>query len=178
MVSEGDNREETGIIETVNPSKSGKLLGCFVCNQSCYCVQYYGYMLYRTTLPQDLSEPTPLISPLNGVHDRAYVSVNGVRAFCELFVYLAIQVYRSGEKHRLRPSLLMLLIIMLINVNQQVYQGLLQRDIRLVMNVTGQQGDTLDILVENMGRVNFGSKINDYKARQHMFKASRTRKIV
>eukprot|EP00064_Thunnus_orientalis_P009339 superscaffoldBa00001178_g9363 len=39
--------------------------------------QYYGYMLYQTTLPRDLSEPTPLISPLNGVHDRAYVSVNG-----------------------------------------------------------------------------------------------------
>ncbi|KAG7227495.1 hypothetical protein INR49_005310 [Caranx melampygus] len=84
--------------------------------------QYYGYMLYQTTLPRDLSEPTPLISPLNGVHDRAYVSINGV------------------------------------------FQGLLERDTILVMNVTGQQGDTLDILVENMGRVNFGSKINDYKA--------------
>ncbi|XP_034088288.1 beta-galactosidase-1-like protein [Gymnodraco acuticeps] len=83
--------------------------------------QNYGFMLYRTTLPQDLSEPTPLISPLNGVHDRAYVSVNGV------------------------------------------FQGLLERDTVLVMNVTGQQGDTLDILIENMGRVNFGSKINDYK---------------
>ncbi|XP_054887971.1 beta-galactosidase-1-like protein [Poeciliopsis prolifica] len=83
--------------------------------------QYYGYMLYRTTLPHDLTEPTPLISPLNGVHDRAYVSVNGV------------------------------------------FQGLLQRDTALVMNVTGKQGDTLDILVENMGRINFGSKINDYK---------------
>ncbi|XP_031714542.1 beta-galactosidase-1-like protein [Anarrhichthys ocellatus] len=83
--------------------------------------QYYGYMLYRTTLPRDLSEPTPLISPLNGVHDRAYVSVNGV------------------------------------------FQGLLERDTVLVMNVTGQQGDTLDILVENMGRVNFGSKINEHK---------------
>ncbi|KAI9530384.1 Beta-galactosidase [Dissostichus eleginoides] len=83
--------------------------------------QNYGFMLYRTTLPRDLSEPTPLISPLNGVHDRAYVSVNGV------------------------------------------FQGLLERDTVLVMNVTGQQGDTLDILIENMGRVNFGSKINDYK---------------
>lgn len=83
--------------------------------------QYYGYMLYRTTLPWDLSQPTPLISPLNGVHDRAYVSVNGV------------------------------------------YQGLLERDTVLVMNVTGRQGDTLDVFVENMGRVNFGSKINDYK---------------
>ncbi|KAM7407558.1 hypothetical protein PAMA_003331 [Pampus argenteus] len=83
--------------------------------------QYYGYMLYQTTLPRDLSEPTPLITPLNGVHDRAYVSVNGV------------------------------------------FQGLLERDTTLVMNVTGQQGDTVDILIENMGRVNFGSKINDYK---------------
>lgn len=83
--------------------------------------QYYGYVLYRTTLPRDLSEPTPLGSPLNGVHDRAYVSVNGV------------------------------------------FQGLLERDTALVMSITGQQGDTVDILVENMGRVNFGSKINDFK---------------
>lgn len=83
--------------------------------------QYYGYMLYRTTLPRDLSQPTPLISPLNGVHDRAYVSVNGV------------------------------------------FQGLLERDTVLVTNISGQQGDTVDILIENMGRVNFGSKINDYK---------------
>lgn len=46
----------------------------------CYvnCVQYYGFMLYRTTLPRNVPEPTPLISPLNGIHDRAYVSVNGV----------------------------------------------------------------------------------------------------
>lgn len=43
-----------------------------------YCVQNYGYMLYRTRLPRDLSRPTPLLSPLNGVRDRAYVSINGV----------------------------------------------------------------------------------------------------
>lgn len=83
--------------------------------------QYYGYMLYQTTLPRDLSQPTPLLSPLNGVHDRAYVSINGV------------------------------------------YQGLLERDTALVINITGWQGDTVDILVENMGRVNFGNKINDHK---------------
>ncbi|XP_030642109.1 beta-galactosidase-1-like protein [Chanos chanos] len=83
--------------------------------------QYYGFMLYRTALPRNLLEATPLISPLNGIHDRAYVSVNGV------------------------------------------YQGLLERDTALVMNITGKQGDQLDIIVENMGRVNFGSKINDYK---------------
>ncbi|KAK6315513.1 hypothetical protein J4Q44_G00150420 [Coregonus suidteri] len=83
--------------------------------------QYYGFMLYRTTLPRDLPEDTPLISPLNGVHDRAYVSVCGV------------------------------------------FQGLLERDTTLVMNVTGKEGDQIDVLVENMGRVNFGSKINDFK---------------
>ncbi|XP_061547776.1 beta-galactosidase-1-like protein [Phycodurus eques] len=83
--------------------------------------QLYGYILYQTALPRDLAEPTPLISPTNGVHDRAYVSVNGV------------------------------------------FQGLLERDTVLVINVTGRQGDIVDILVENMGRVNFGSHINDYK---------------
>uniref|UniRef100_A0A8C7KB69 Galactosidase, beta 1-like n=1 Tax=Oncorhynchus kisutch TaxID=8019 RepID=A0A8C7KB69_ONCKI len=83
--------------------------------------KYYGFMLYRTKLPRDLPEDTPLISPLNGVHDRAYVSVCGV------------------------------------------FQGLLERDTTLVMNLTGKQGDQVDVLVENMGRVNFGSKINDFK---------------
>ncbi|KAI4905122.1 hypothetical protein NFI96_021417 [Prochilodus magdalenae] len=82
---------------------------------------YYGFMLYRTLLPRNLPEPTPLISPMNGIHDRAYVSVNGV------------------------------------------YQGVMERDVVLVMNVTGRAGDQLDVLVENMGRVNFGNKINDYK---------------
>ncbi|XP_063069955.1 beta-galactosidase-1-like protein [Engraulis encrasicolus] len=82
---------------------------------------YYGFVLYRTKLPQSIPDGQPLISPRNGIHDRAYVSVNGV------------------------------------------YQGLLERDTGLVMNVTGQEGDQLDVLVENMGRVNFGSKINDNK---------------
>lgn len=41
----------------------------------------------------------------------------------------------------------------------------MERDTALVMNVTGCQGDQLDILVENMGRVNFGSYINDNKVR-------------
>ena len=40
--------------------------------------QYFGFVLYRTTLPEDCCNPTPLSSPSNGVHDRAYVSVNGV----------------------------------------------------------------------------------------------------
>lgn len=57
-------------------------------------------------------------------------------------------------------------LLMSVCLCAQVFQGLLERDTVLVTNITGQQGDTLDILVENMGRVNFGSKINDYKARE------------
>ncbi|XP_030827776.1 beta-galactosidase [Camarhynchus parvulus] len=83
--------------------------------------QYFGYVLYRTTLPKNYVEPTPLSSTLNGVHDRAYVSVNGVP------------------------------------------QGVLEREKSLKINITGQAGANLDILVENMGRVNFGRYNNDFK---------------
>ncbi|NXO38969.1 BGAL galactosidase, partial [Locustella ochotensis] len=83
--------------------------------------QYFGYVLYRTTLPKNCVDPTLLSSPLNGVHDRAYVSVDGVP------------------------------------------QGVLERDKSLKINITGQAGANLDILVENMGRVNFGRYNNDFK---------------
>nr|KAF6310459.1 galactosidase beta 1 [Myotis myotis] len=83
--------------------------------------QYFGFVLYRTTLPEDCSEPTPLSSPRRGVHDRAYVSVDGVP------------------------------------------QGVLDRNYVTTLNITGKAGATLDLLVENMGRVNYGYYINDYK---------------
>lgn len=60
----------------------------------------------------------------------------------------------------------MTLHLISVCLDVQVFQGLLERDNALVINITGQQGDTVDILVENMGRVNFGSKINDYKVRK------------
>ncbi|XP_076875969.1 beta-galactosidase [Brachyhypopomus gauderio] len=83
--------------------------------------QAFGFMLYRTTLPVDCPRPTPLSSPLNGVHDRAYVTIDGVAA------------------------------------------GILERDKAISINVTGRAGSSLDVLVENMGRVNFGKHINDFK---------------
>ncbi|NWR71406.1 BGAL galactosidase, partial [Centropus unirufus] len=83
--------------------------------------QYFGFVLYRTKLPRNCTEPTQLSSPFNGVHDRAYVSVNGVP------------------------------------------QGILERDHSLTLNITGMAGANLDILVENMGRVNFGRYNNDFK---------------
>ncbi|XP_025946071.1 beta-galactosidase isoform X5 [Apteryx rowi] len=83
--------------------------------------QYFGFVLYRTMLPKNCTEPTQLSSPLNGVHDRAYVSVDGVP------------------------------------------QGVLERGESLMINITGKAGANLDILVENMGRVNFGRYNNDFK---------------
>lgn len=83
--------------------------------------QTFGYVLYRTTLPVNCSKLTPLSSPLNGVHDRAYVSLNGVAA------------------------------------------GILERNKAITMNVTGKAGSQMDILVENMGRINYGRGINDFK---------------
>ncbi|KAM6376127.1 beta-galactosidase isoform 2-T4 [Alca torda] len=83
--------------------------------------QYFGFVLYRTTLPKNCTEPTQLSSISNGVHDRAYVSVDGVP------------------------------------------QGILERGKSLTINITGKAGANLDILVENMGRVNFGRYNNDFK---------------
>uniref|UniRef100_A0A1A8KHW9 Beta-galactosidase n=1 Tax=Nothobranchius kuhntae TaxID=321403 RepID=A0A1A8KHW9_NOTKU len=67
------------------------------------------------------SEPTPLSSPLNGVNDRAYVSVSGSAV------------------------------------------GILERNKVLSVNVTGKAGSQVDVLVENMGRINFGNSIKDFK---------------
>ncbi|XP_068583667.1 beta-galactosidase [Cebidichthys violaceus] len=83
--------------------------------------QAFGYVLYRTTLPVNCNTPTPLSSPLNGVHDRAYVSVDGVAV------------------------------------------GILERNKVITVNVTGKAGSQVDILVENMGRINYGKNINDLK---------------
>lgn len=83
--------------------------------------QALGFVLYRTTLPVDCSKPTPLSSPLNGVHDRAYVSVDGVA------------------------------------------MGILERYKTITINITGHAGSQVDILVENMGRINYGKGINDSK---------------
>ncbi|XP_051674495.1 beta-galactosidase [Oryctolagus cuniculus] len=83
--------------------------------------QYFGFVLYRTTLPRDCSNPTPLSSPRNGVHDRAYVAVDGIP------------------------------------------QGVLERNRVLTVSIQGKAGARLDLLVENMGRVNYGTAINDFK---------------
>ncbi|XP_040892009.1 beta-galactosidase [Toxotes jaculatrix] len=83
--------------------------------------QAFGYVLYRTSLPVNCTKPTPLSSALNGVHDRAYVSVDGVAV------------------------------------------GILERNKAITVNVTGKAGSQVDILVENMGRINYGKDINDFK---------------
>uniref|UniRef100_A0A8C5WCZ4 Beta-galactosidase n=1 Tax=Leptobrachium leishanense TaxID=445787 RepID=A0A8C5WCZ4_9ANUR len=83
--------------------------------------QYYGFVLYRTILPENYNDPTPLTSFFDGVHDRAYVTVDGVP------------------------------------------QGILERNKVVSINITGAQGSQLDLLVESMGRVNYGRFNNDFK---------------
>uniref|UniRef100_A0A8C5UIY5 Galactosidase beta 1 like n=1 Tax=Microcebus murinus TaxID=30608 RepID=A0A8C5UIY5_MICMU len=80
-----------------------------------------GFMLYRTHLTHTVFEPTPLWVPNNGLHDRAYVMVDGV------------------------------------------FQGVLERNIRHKVFLMGNLGARLDILVENMGRLSFGSNSSDFK---------------
>ena len=49
--------------------------------------------------------------------------------------------------------------------------GILERNKAQTMNITGKAGSQVDILVENMGRVNYGKGINDFKVLSH-FKLS------
>ncbi|XP_039553447.1 beta-galactosidase-1-like protein [Passer montanus] len=46
---------------------------------------------------------------------------------------------------------------------QKEYQGALERDGQTTLHVTGRAGDTLDILMENMGRISFGANTSDFK---------------
>ncbi|NWT11615.1 BGAL galactosidase, partial [Vireo altiloquus] len=46
---------------------------------------------------------------------------------------------------------------------QKKYQGTLDRDGQTTLNVTGRAGDTLDMLLENMGRISFGANTSDFK---------------
>ncbi|NXY06287.1 BGAL galactosidase, partial [Pteruthius melanotis] len=46
---------------------------------------------------------------------------------------------------------------------QKEYQGTLERDGQTTLNVTGRAGDTLDMLLENMGRISFGANTSDFK---------------
>ncbi|NXM70138.1 BGAL galactosidase, partial [Serilophus lunatus] len=46
---------------------------------------------------------------------------------------------------------------------QKEYQGTLERDRQITLHVTGRAGDTLDMLLENMGRISFGANISDFK---------------
>ncbi|NXY26959.1 BGAL galactosidase, partial [Atrichornis clamosus] len=46
---------------------------------------------------------------------------------------------------------------------QKEYQGTLERDGQTTLHVTGRAGDTLDMLLENMGRISFGANVSDFK---------------
>ncbi|XP_005395626.1 PREDICTED: beta-galactosidase-1-like protein [Chinchilla lanigera] len=83
--------------------------------------QDHGFVLYRTYLSFTVFEPTPFWVPNNGVHDRAYVMVDGV------------------------------------------FQGVLERNMKHELFLMGEIGTQLDMLLENMGRLSFGSNHSDFK---------------
>ncbi|XP_054827031.1 beta-galactosidase-1-like protein [Eublepharis macularius] len=87
--------------------------------------QAHGFILYRTLLPHDIQKSVLLSVPNNGVHDLAYILLNGK------------------------------------------YKGTLERDKVSGTNISGQAGDVLDLLVENMGRINFGANVSDFKGLIH-----------
>ncbi|KAM9033695.1 beta-galactosidase-1-like protein isoform X2 [Sarcophilus harrisii] len=84
--------------------------------------QDYGFVLYRTWLPQNFTKPTRLWAQNNSIHDRAYVMLDGV------------------------------------------FQGTMERDKEeAALFLTGQAGSTLDVLMENMGRISYGANFSDFK---------------
>ncbi|XP_055473124.1 beta-galactosidase-1-like protein isoform X2 [Psammomys obesus] len=83
--------------------------------------QDHGFMLYRTYMTYSVFKPTPFWVPNNGVHDRAYVMVDGV------------------------------------------FKGVLERNLKHQLYLTVKAGAKLDILLENMGRLSFGSNHSDFK---------------
>ncbi|NXY50546.1 BGAL galactosidase, partial [Ceuthmochares aereus] len=46
---------------------------------------------------------------------------------------------------------------------QKEYQGTLEREGQTTLHVMGREGDTLDVLLENMGRISFGANVSDFK---------------
>lgn len=45
----------------------------------------------------------------------------------------------------------------------QVFQGIMERDKEEALLLMGQAGSTLDVLLENMGRISFGYNASDFK---------------
>lgn len=45
----------------------------------------------------------------------------------------------------------------------QVFQGVLERNMKYKLFLTGKVGAKLDVLLENMGRLSFGSNHSDFK---------------
>ncbi|CAM9144993.1 unnamed protein product, partial [Lampetra planeri] len=85
----------------------------------------------------NVSSLLSVLSPLAPVHSQQPLTFEAVK-----------QVERTT---RSIGSFLQRLLLT-SEVCAQVFQGVLERDTVLVINVTGRQGDTLDILVENMGQ--------------------------
>ncbi len=180
----GSGGEGCCVLVTVNLLKRGELLDCCVCNLSCLlCSVLWIRALSDHAAQGPLRAHATYLSAEWGSWPCICVRQWGKPLQWTFVVWpirfsgqvweeniTGVLVYKMSGCENSNSYFVFFfkkkMFIKSVRLCGQVFQGLLQRDIILVMNITGQQGDTVDILVENMGRVNFGSKINDYKARE------------
>uniref|UniRef100_A0A670JUC4 Galactosidase beta 1 like n=1 Tax=Podarcis muralis TaxID=64176 RepID=A0A670JUC4_PODMU len=82
----------------------------------------------------------------------------------------SLHFHRVGQSLEHTGALLQLCLgapANLISFLLQEYQGTLERDRVNGINISGQLGDTLDLVVESMGRINFGANDSDFKGLIH-----------
>ncbi|XP_072436167.1 beta-galactosidase-1-like protein isoform X1 [Chiloscyllium punctatum] len=109
-----------------------------------------------------------LLDFLNVLSPRGAVNSTYPLTFEQMQQYYGFMLYRTQLPHSvekalpLKPELNGMHDRGYVLVNG-IYQGVLERDNVHVLNITGSKGDLLDIVVENMGRINFGSCLLDLK---------------
>ncbi|CAJ0934995.1 unnamed protein product [Ranitomeya imitator] len=129
--------------------------------------QYFGFLLYRTRLTGDVPDQTPLSSVVNVVHDRGYVSVGG-HIFEDSSNEQCSCESTSGNENRFLDQ-------QHGNNYTTVLSGVAVNPTQALLRRAGKgkpkqcecdrEGGTMVgcFLVENMGRINYGSDLKDFK---------------
>ncbi|KAK4817575.1 hypothetical protein QYF61_020241 [Mycteria americana] len=142
--------------------------------------QAHGFVVYRTQLPRDVLDPATLGAPPHSVCDRGYVMLEQVRlqehtppgpalgravgpASSRAVPCQGLGDSQGAESHTEPLALGSGRGAAALTLWLQEYRGTLERDGQTTLRVTGRAGETLDVLLENMGRISFGANISDFK---------------
>jgi hypothetical protein len=107
----------------------------------------YGYVSYSTIVT--FLAPNPAVLEIPGLADRAYIYVNDVRIHLNFFFF-----WRQSFTNQSRFDLTSL----------QTFQGILSRTERnLALPMSTKPGSSLRIVVENQGRIGYGSLTGETK---------------